>query len=806
VGGLVLGVGLLLAGSSAQAIIMRLTPLEDVLKEGEYVFVARVDRLDPERPSAVLEVGEHLKGKAPFARLPVNLTGDAEAKKLKHTPQLLKRLAPKLPVVVFVTKQEGQYVAFGYTNGTWFQMTSEDKGGADPVWSFTHCEPYLRRTFKGTTDEMRQAVADGLSGKKKPPPPDEREKPGLGPEVDTRNEGAKPDKPEAPAKDAGSLAGASGLYVGDGPVFAVIPTVALGGIVSLLAMLFPAVFGGLTGQLKRWLAAITVISLNSTILALHDWLKDSLPGWWATPAALWLVMILITALGVLWAWRRSVNGGAKPQAEAPGRREPIFLCVLSAVGLVLIGVCLLLGYPLLSLPWGFVLALWSGVWVATLHSLWSWLRAGERPALPAEGVMLWAMVPACVALGLATATGGTAGQVELGQEVKAGEHVARLLGEGWTFVPDAAGYIASSPLVDGDRVYAAAAHGSAFKPFGRVYCVDRATGKHVWTFNDGGRMRQAFSSPCVADGRLYIGEGFHQDMGCKIYCLDAATGKKLWDFETGSHTESSPCVADGKVFFGAGDDGVYCLDAVTGNKLWHFNDNLHVDSNPAVVGKRLYAGAGVGDLHKTLELFCLDTDTGEPVWRVPSDLPVWGSPTVHGEHVFFGLGNGNFMFSDPERPAGALLCVQAEDGKRLWRFDGVADGVLCRPAADAAAVYFGCRDGNVYCLGRSDGRLRWKRDMGSPVVASPALARCSHCPASVSLYAAGVDGRFCCLDPQAGSVQWTHDVTKFAAQLMSSPAVVAERTSSGERRRIYFGAGVNGGANPVLYCLEDEWK
>ena len=49
--------------------------------------------------------------------------------------------------------------------------------------AFHHFEPYLRRTFKGPSDEMRQVIIDGLSGKKAPPPYDPKEPGGFGPEL-----------------------------------------------------------------------------------------------------------------------------------------------------------------------------------------------------------------------------------------------------------------------------------------------------------------------------------------------------------------------------------------------------------------------------------------------------------------------------------------------------------------------------------------------------------------------------------------------------------------------------------------------
>src|SRR5262249_15142955 len=186
-GGLLLGIGLFLAGSPAQALITRSIPLGDLLKENQFIFLARVDSVLPEKPGLVLMVAEQFKGKVPFNKMAINLTGDREAKKYKHTPQLLKRVAPKLPVVLFANRRHKFFIVFAYTNGTWFQVKGQKDADSDRVrWGFTHCEPYLRRTFAGTTDELRKIIKDGLAGKKKPPEPNPKEKPGLGPEVKTR--------------------------------------------------------------------------------------------------------------------------------------------------------------------------------------------------------------------------------------------------------------------------------------------------------------------------------------------------------------------------------------------------------------------------------------------------------------------------------------------------------------------------------------------------------------------------------------------------------------------------------------------
>jgi outer membrane protein assembly factor BamB len=377
------------------------------------------------------------------------------------------------------------------------------------------------------------------------------------------------------------------------------------------------------------------------------------------------------------------------------------------------------------------------------------------------------------------------------------------------------GAVVSSPCVAGDHVYVAVAHRKGFDTFGAVYCLDRASLKVLWIFDDDGAMKQVFSSPCVAEGRLFIGEGFHDDSNCRLYCLDAATGHKRWAFQIGSQTESSPCVAGGKVFFGAGNDGVYALDVATGKKCWQYASDggrlLRICAGPAVVGNRLYVGSGVdrnrADDPGETAAFCLNADTGRLVWKQRTDLPCWGTPAVGEDAVYFGLGNGD-VFNDAPAAAGALLCLDAASGQVRWRYD-VPNGVLSRPALDRQRIYFGCRDSCCYALGRHSGKLHWKQTMDSPVVAAPALDLVSSSDRAATVVAVGIAGKVCCLDALSGKIHWTYEALHGpGAHLCSSPTVVVRPTAEGERRHVYFGVGLNHLRTPALFCLTDflpEW-
>src|SRR5262245_12918397 len=187
-------------------------PRLKTLLDGPYVIsVVKVEKLDPARPSVVLAVEAELKGKMPAKSVPMLLKGDAEAAKEKQTELILKRLARDMPVVLFVGRRGEDYIGFAYTNGTWFQFLGHADGEA-VRWQFTHTEPYLRRTFKGPTAQMRKTVEDALAGKAAPPEPNLKEEPGYGPEAEPDKSGraAPPSFSPLPGSPSPLLSGVGG--------------------------------------------------------------------------------------------------------------------------------------------------------------------------------------------------------------------------------------------------------------------------------------------------------------------------------------------------------------------------------------------------------------------------------------------------------------------------------------------------------------------------------------------------------------------------------------------------------------------
>lgn len=567
-----------------------------------------------------------------------------------------------------------------------------------------------------------------------------------------------------------------------------IPTFVIVGPLALLALLVPAVFGGLAMLLRRWLVLLSVGGLACTLYLARQWLHGMLNSFgMGSPRLLWAALAVIAAAAMVWSWRRQRS---LPPVEGSVRAGRIARAILLAVALATTALLLYNsnGWDLARSPTPELLVITTVAWIGTADALRLMLlpRRGPGSAAPSsEPIMLGGLAAVCAVLGVAAVT--------------APETPASPVRVIWSFEPFARGAIISSPVVDQDHVFTAVIQDFGGTSAGAVYCLRRDNRQVLWKFDEAGTLQHMYSTPCLSGGRLYVGEGMHANLQSRLFCLDAASGRKLWEFQTSSHVESSPCTAGDCVYFGAGDDGIYCLDAATGQKRWQFASAVHVDSNPVIDHDRLFAGAGVSRLYREPSTFCLDARTGAPLWRVRTDLPAWGSPTVVDDAVFFGLGNGRLLRGPerPENPAGAVLCLDAATGRTRWRHD-LGDAVFAKAAHDSHTIYVGTRDGSCYALERATGQERWRVPLGSPVLTRAVLSR-------RSLYVVASAGRICRLDADNGHVVWDFDVAAHAhssARLLASPAVA----DAGGHRRLYIGTELQSAVSSaaVLFCLEDE--
>lgn len=84
-----------------------------------------------------------------------------------------------------------------------------------------------------------------------------------------------------------------------------------------------------------------------------------------------------------------------------------------------------------------------------------------------------------------------------------------------------------------------------------VHCLQRSTGKEVWTFLTGARVE---SSPAITANRIIVGSS-----DGNLYELDLASGEKTWEFVAGAALTASPAIAQGSLVIGSQDGMLYCF-------------------------------------------------------------------------------------------------------------------------------------------------------------------------------------------------------------------------------------------------------
>jgi len=306
----------------------------------------------------------------------------------------------------------------------------------------------------------------------------------------------------------------------------------------------------------------------------------------------------------------------------------------------------------------------------------------------------------------------------------------------WNFTADSS--VHSSPAIVDGKVY-----------FGsmdlKVYCLNAINGTIIWDYTIG---HPVSSSPAVHENMVYIGSNDAPGLnGSNLYCLNASTGEKIWEYATGESiwgVYSSPAVADGKVYFGSGDYKIYCLNAITGIKLWEFLTNGEVVASPAVNDGKLYIGSHDGII------YCLNASTGAEIWLHATNYMIKSSPTISNGKVYIGSDkmyclnaeNGTIIwqrlpsvfYSSPAvfnnrvyvcDTDYTMYCFNADNGMTIWQYEtGQGDvGMWSSPAVADGKVYVGSRDGKLYCFDADTGEKIWDYLTGYyPIFSSPAVA------------------------------------------------------------------------------------
>ncbi|RMG34145.1 MAG: serine/threonine protein kinase [Planctomycetota bacterium] len=305
-----------------------------------------------------------------------------------------------------------------------------------------------------------------------------------------------------------------------------------------------------------------------------------------------------------------------------------------------------------------------------------------------------------------------------------------------------------APAQDGMVSAAAIVAGHVYAPVlgGRLYCLDRRTGKPVWEYQSLENPKpNAFlpgfqSAPTVTADSVFLG-----DEDGVFHAVDRRTGKRKWTFQTQAEIIASAAVVGERVIFGSYDSHLYCLEAKTGALVWKLQTGDRINGSPAVSQGVCFVTGCDEHLH------VVDVATGAERYKMPIETYLIASPAVYGDVLYFGTYTGEVLavnwkekkvvwrYRDPEKEfpihssaavTGAFVvvgsrdkrihCIDRRTGKRVWIVP-TRGRVDSSPVVVGDRVYVGSSDGNLYGLELATGKVVWKFAAGRAISASPAV-------------------------------------------------------------------------------------
>jgi outer membrane protein assembly factor BamB len=244
------------------------------------------------------------------------------------------------------------------------------------------------------------------------------------------------------------------------------------------------------------------------------------------------------------------------------------------------------------------------------------------------------------------------------------------------------------PAVTREAVFAANAKG-------KIYRLDRNTGKQIWSINSGFAITGGVGA---GDGLVLVGG----EKG-ELAAFNEDTGKLKWQVRVSSDVLSPPKIDDGVVVVRTGNQRITGLSAKDGGRLWLYEratPTLIVRSHAGVEihNGLVYAGFAAG------KLAAIGLKNGVVVWESSVSQPrgntelerisdITSLPVVDNAQVCAVAFQGR------------LACFDAIRGGTLWTRDISSDKGL---AIFGKALYNTDTDSNVQALSKSSGSSIWK--------------------------------------------------------------------------------------------------
>ena len=278
---------------------------------------------------------------------------------------------------------------------------------------------------------------------------------------------------------------------------------------------------------------------------------------------------------------------------------------------------------------------------------------------------------------------------------------------------DSKSRLTAPPVIGGGRIYTldAEAHVYVFDLAGRPVWDKRLAPKNG---TDAPTLWGLLGKPNTVDPASGMGGGIAYDNG-KIFvtsgfgvvlAMDAATGREIWRNDLATPIVDAPVVNGGRIFLATHDNHFFALAEVDGRALW---DHQGITESAGILASTSVAVAGEFVIvpYSSGEIYALRVQNGQPAWSDVlsrsgqvtslSELDaIAGRPVVDRGQVY-AISH-----------SGVMAAWSLASGERLWTRNV---GGTQTPWAAGDYVYVVTGDGQLICLTRKEGKVRWMHQL-----------------------------------------------------------------------------------------------
>lgn len=249
---------------------------------------------------------------------------------------------------------------------------------------------------------------------------------------------------------------------------------------------------------------------------------------------------------------------------------------------------------------------------------------------------------------------------------------------------------------------------------GHVYTMDSAAQVSAFAVEDGKKVWSRNLTPEDEDegniggglafeyGRVYATTSFGD-----VVSMDGGSGEILWVTNLGVPLRAAPTVADGKVFALTFDSRLFALDAASGAILWHFEGGVETTGLLGAASPAFGGGTVVVPFTNG-EIYALRAANGQEAWSEQlTRRRVYSALTSLNDINAFPVIDRGIVYAASY--SGRMMAIDLRTGSRIWDQE---ISTLQTPWIAGEFLFVVTTDGDLLCLSRRNGLIRWVRPLG----------------------------------------------------------------------------------------------